>query len=346
MATVQKNVLSQVRSPDFYWKFRLDRLERKVGGDLPFKQENYPNAKGYKEYFEAYYLDLTVSGKTKGFDWISDKHVSDEEWLTIYESIAEWSQKVAAENKISADSLPESDFDFLQQLYPSVSTADIEVPFTVEEVGPNFPYNNLKSMFEAASQGTLKVPGYSADSVTSLDCSDAIKKLENLHAEMNTKLDAIYADCMAFATSPFPDDAAKKHYQQLKVKLAEFPQSPAEWKTYRENFDKEVDEMARLASKKEEHHAHHDDDHHEDRPSVAKEFEDKYGRNLEEMQERYLQFKADPVAFYEKSVEATYGKRGVDVWRRAQEVSEKIKVLSESEKKAVEDKFAEFLKQA
>ena len=103
--------------------------------------------------------------------------------------------------------------------------------------------------------------------------------------------------------------------------------------------------MARLASKPDDHHHHHGDgdDNH---VSPAQEFQQKYGRNLDEMQERMNAFKADPEGFMEKSIIEKYGKAGLDVWKKSQEFSNNMSVMSEADKKAAEKAFSDFLNKA
>jgi hypothetical protein len=71
----------------------------------------------------------------------------------------------------------------------------------------------------------------------------------------------------------------------------------------------------------------------------------KYGRNLDEMQERFNRFKADPNGFLEASIVEKYGASGLSVWKKSQEFSAKMSTLSEAEKSATEKSFADFLKQ-
>lgn len=336
MATVEKTI-SSYEAPDFYWKFRLDRLVKKKGDDLAFAEKNY-DVSGYKDLYDAYYLDLTLQGKLEGFDWEAEKSVSDSEWQTIYKTIAEWSTTTAKENKPDTKSLPSNDFDLLKQFYPQLNFRDLETPFVPEEVGSNFPYSNMKEMIEAAGTGSFSVPGYSG-STTSLEASEAKAQLNALKEKSMAQLDAIYEDALKYANSPFPDDDAKKHYKALKEKLAGFPSDEAGWQKLRSTMEKEVDEMARLASKKVDHH------HNKGEMSPAEEFEAKYGRSLEEMQERMNEFKADPQGFLEKSIIDKYGKNGLDIWKKSQEFADKLSVMSDADKAATESKFTDFLNQ-
>ena len=156
---------------------------------------------------------------------MAEKELSDSEWLSIYKKICKWTSKTVKENKPSVDNLPESDFDLLKQFYPSLNLRDLETSFVPEEVGDNFPYQNMKEMLAAAIDGKLNVPGYSAGSVTSLEASEVRAELKALQETTMSKIDAIYADTMKQATTPFPDDQAKTHYSSLRTKLADFPQS-------------------------------------------------------------------------------------------------------------------------
>lgn len=346
-----KAVFTTIEAPDFYWKYRLDRLVGKKGGDLPFKPSNYEEAKTPEEQYEAYYLDLTLNGKMAGFDWKAEKEISDSEWMSIYKSICQWSADTTKKNKPSSASIPSSDFDLLRAIYPQVNYRELETKFTPDEVGPNFPYASMKEMMDDAMAGTLKVAGIAPGSVTSLEASSARAKLAALKEKTMAKVDAIYNDCLAYAKNPFPDADSKTHYQALRATLAEFPQSKEGWATYRANMEKEVDEMATLASRKEEEHHHHgeEEEHghgHAKKMSVAEEFQQKYGRNLDEMAEKMAAFKSDPEGFLEASIIAKYGKAGLDVWKKSQEFSKNMSVMSEADKTAAEQAFASFIKSA
>ena len=347
MVSTASRTIAAVDAPDFYWKYRLDRLSSKKNAELSLVESNYPEAHNAKDLYDAYYLDLTLQGKMDGFDWVAEKEVSDSEWISIYKNICQWSSSTVKANKPDNNNLPSSDFDLLKQFYPQLNFRDLETPFSSDEVGEKFPYSNMKEMLSAAVNGKLSVPGYSATSVSSLEATEIRKELTSIKEASMKKVDSIYADTMSYAKNPFPDAEAKTHYQALKKKLADFPQSPAAWTTFRSNMEKEIDEMARLASKKEdEHHGHghgEEDAHH---VSPAQEFEAKYGRNLDAMQERMNKFKTNPEGFLEASILEKYGKNGLDVWKKSQEFSAKMSVMSEADKAATEGKFTSFLNQA
>jgi len=62
MSTVEETIIPKLRSvesPDFYWKYRLERLVSKKGGQFAYDTKNYPDAVGYKELYDSYYLDLS-----------------------------------------------------------------------------------------------------------------------------------------------------------------------------------------------------------------------------------------------------------------------------------------------
>jgi hypothetical protein len=103
-------------------------------------------------------------------------------------------------------------------------------------------------------------------------------------------------------------------------------------------MEKQVDEMARLASKPVDEHGHHSSG-----PSVAEEFESKYGKSLEEMQERFNAYKNDPDAFLENSIVEKYGRNGLEIWKKSQEFSSNMSTMSESDKSAVEKQFSDFI---
>lgn len=263
----------------------------------------------------------------------------------IYDNISAWSAEIAKKQRPDTNSLPNSDFDLLKQFYPQLNFRELEVSFTTEEVGPNFPYTNMKEMIEAASSGTFSVPGYSG-STTSLEGTEARKKLEALKEKTMANLEKVYEETMKYAMSPFPDDQAKAHYKKLREKLATFPSDEAGWKKQRMQVRKEAEEMARFASQKEADQHHHHGHHEEGEMSPAEEFEAKYGRNLEEMQERMNEFKADPQSFLEKSIIEKHGRNGLEIWQKSQEFAAKLSTMSASEKAATEAKFTEFLNQA
>jgi len=340
-ATVQdKQTIGSVNAPDFYWEYRLNRLAKKKGSDLSFSEDNYPDVSGFKNLYDAYYLDLTLQGKLEDFDWESEKKISDSEWQEIYTKISEWSSKTAI-GGTDTSSLPSNDFDLLKNFYPQLNFRDLEDSFAPEEVGAGFPYNNMKDMLQAALDGTLSVPGYSSD-ITSLDASNAKAQLAALKESSMAKIDTILSDSMSYATSPFPDDAAKEHYKKLKTTLGDFPQGAAAWAKFREEMDKEVDEMAKLAAKKVDPHHHGE----EPKMSPAEEFEAKYGRNLDEMQERMNQYKSDPQGFLENAIVEKYGQKGLDVWKKSEEFSSKLGTMSDSDKTAAEATFSKFLDSA
>jgi len=344
MATVQDKVIVSIEAPDFYWKYRLDRLISQKDKELSFKKENYKHVSDFKDLYDCYYLDLTLNGKLENFDWENEKKITDAEWLIIYKSIVSWSDSTYKTNKPDSSNLPANDFDLLKQFYPQLNFRELETPFSTEEVGNNFPYKSLKDLINAANNGKLSVPGYDSSSAT-LEATGAKKALNLLKEKTFTKLDSIYADTLAYAKNPFPDEISRTHYQELRKKLADFPQGPSGWAIFRANLDKEIDEMSRLASKKvDEHHEHGEDEIKV--PTPAEEFEAKYGKNLDVLQERFTKFKADPVGFLEGSIIEKYGKSGLEVWKKSQEFSEKLSVLSDADKVAAEKSFNDFLKNA
>ena len=72
----------------------------------------------------------------------------------------------------------------------------------------------------------------------------------------------------------------------------------------------------------------------------------KYGRNLDEMQERFNKYKANPEAFLESSILEKFGAAGLSLWKKSQEFSAKMGTMSDAEKSSTEKAFADFLKQA
>jgi len=338
MVTTDTPTIAQVDSPDFYWQFRLDRLVSRKGGELAFSAANYEEAASPKALYDAYYLDLTLQGKMEGFDWKAEKEITDSEWLNIYKNICSWSESNYKAKKPDNSNLPSNDFELLKQFYPQLNMRDLETPFIADEVGENFPYTNMGEMLSAAVAGNLEVPGYKAADITSIDASNIATELEALKTETMAKIDAVYASSMAMAKNAFPDDAAKEHYQTLKGKLANFPQTPQAWAAFRADMEKEVDEMARLASKKVDHHHHG-----EDCISPEAEFEAKYGKSLEDMQARMDKFKSDPEGFLENSIKEKFGQQGLDVWKKSQVFAKDAEVMSAADKAAAEAAFSSFL---
>jgi len=327
--------------PDYYWQFRLDRLVSKKGGDLPFKVSNYPDVSGPEALYNAYYLDLTLAAKLKEFDWEAEKEINDDEWIQIYNKICEWTSNTYKEAKLIPNAFPENDFDLIKEFYPNLDYRELDTPFTVAEVGEKFPYKNLKQLYGAAIDGTLNVPGYSKD-IVSLDSSEIRKELAALKERTLKKVDEVHAKVLAFAENPFPDEQSRKHYQELKKTLATFPQTPAAWKEYRANFDLEIEEMARMAAKTDDEHHHHE--HDENYVSPAKAFELKYGRNIDEMQERMNKYKSNPEGFLEASILEQFGKSGLEIWKKSLELTSKV--MSETDIANAEKEFASFLSKA
>jgi hypothetical protein len=335
--------VSAIEAPDFYWQFRLDRLVKRFESELKYDPSLFPTLSYPKDLYGAYRNELLSARKLTDFDWMADKDISDSEWMTIYKNICDWSETTVRANKPTMDNLPSNDFDLLQQFYPALNYRDLETPFIADEVGPGFPYKNMKELLSAAVSGEkMNLPaGY--ESVTALQADGVRKEISALKESTMAKLDAVYEEAMAYAKNPLPDDQSKTHYQALKAKLAEFPQDAAGWTKLRESMDKTVDEMARMASKEEDEHHHGEE---EGKLSVAEEFQQKYGFNLDEMEERLNKYKADPEGFVENSILEKHGKNGLDVWKKSQEFSAKLAVMSEADKSAAEAAFADFLKKA
>lgn len=336
--TATPSAIKEIVAPDFYWQYRLARLIEKKGSDLAYDSANYPELKGDKDLYDAYYLDLTLQGKMDGFDWRAEKEINDGEWKKIYKSMVNWSQTVAKDNKPDTSNLPSNDFDLLKQFYPQLSFRDLDSPFVEDEVGANFPYANMKEMLSAAVQGSLSIPGYTNSGSNTIQATEVRADLATLKEKSMKTIDDIYADALKMAKDPFPDDDAKSHYKALKAKLADFPQGQAGWAAFRTNMEKEVDEMAKLASKEEGHHG--------SGPSPSEQFQSKYGKNLDEMQERMAKYKADPQGFLENSILEKFGKSGLDVWKQSQEFSKNLEAMSAADKEKTEKEFSDFLGKA
>jgi hypothetical protein len=332
-------------SPDFYWKYRLDRLIRKKGDELAFNEANYPESRDFESQYNAYYLDLVLQGKADDLDVNAEKKISDGEWFSIYSSICEWTKQQASKQKSVTASLASNDFDLLKQFYPNLDFKDLEEKFEPNEFGANFPYSDMKAMLVDAIDGKLNIPGYPAPSTQTLEASETKKALAELKEKTMAKLDKVYEEAMKVAEQPFVDDKARQHYKNLRQKLAEFPQSPAAWASQRADFERDLDEMARFASRKVEEHHHHEEGEGE-HLSPAQEFEKKYGMNLEELQGTFNRFKSDPDAFLESSIFEKFGKEGLEIWKQSQEFAEAYKKLSPEERAVEEASYMAFLKQA
>lgn len=57
-------------------------------------------------------------------------------------------------------------------------------------------------------------------------------------------------------------------------------------------------------------------------------------------------YKSDPKGFLESSIVQKYGKNGLEVWKKSQEFSEKLGVMTAADKQAAESAFTDFLKKA
>jgi hypothetical protein len=328
-----------VEAPDFYWKFRLERLVDKKGKELSFNEASYPEVKGYKDLYDSYYLDLTLQNKLVDFDREAEQKITESDWLSIYKSICQWSSKMARKTKVDPSALPENDIDLVKMFFPNLDTRDLDADLDQDAFGDAFPYKNMKELFHAASTGTLKIQpdaGY-LDKVSSspaegksplvLDMSEGRRQLEELKNESLAALEIARDEALALARNPFPDDLARQHYREMKMKLDALPSTPAQWEAYEADMLSRIDEMAKFASRRVEeegeHHEHHDD--HADgqhakpvRLTPAEEFQNKYGRNLDEVMDNLSKYKADPDGFLEASILSSYGKKGVETWRKIQ----------------------------
>lgn len=63
VAIAAEKTMQTLEAPDFYWEYRLDRLSQKLGSEVKFSPSNYPDVSGFKDLYDAYYLDLTLQGK-------------------------------------------------------------------------------------------------------------------------------------------------------------------------------------------------------------------------------------------------------------------------------------------
>ena len=57
-----EKTMQVLESPDFYWEYRLERLASKFGSEVKYSPSNYPDVEGFKDLYDAYYLDLTLQG--------------------------------------------------------------------------------------------------------------------------------------------------------------------------------------------------------------------------------------------------------------------------------------------
>jgi len=273
---------------------------------------------------------------------MEEKNISDGEWFSIYKSISDWTVE---ETKIQAETnkIPTNDFDLLKQFYPELNYRDLDVKFDVSEVGDNFPYKNMKELVFASQNGKLDAKGFTVTG-PNLEATQARKELEALKEKALAKVDAAYEKVMKYVQQPFPDEESKKHYQSILQTLSEQPQSSAEWAVKRELFEREIDDMARFASRKVEHHDHHEGEG--EHLSPAQEFEQKYGMNLDELQDTFNKYKADPVAYFDSVIVSIGGREALDIWRKSQQFAAEYDTLSPAERTAAESKYLEFLKKA
>lgn len=318
--------LNDVPGPDFYWKYRLDRLVSKKGSELQFQEANYPEVTGFKDLYYSYYLDLSFQNKLVSFDVEAEQQVTDEEWLKIFKSICQWSSKAASKNKFDPATLPSNDFELVKMLYPNANMRELEEPLKEEEYGVDFPYKNLKDMYSAARKGTLSIPGYSTNSPENyiLDVSEARQALAELKERTLAELDATLEECKALVLNPFPDETARIHYQKLRERLAALPQSDEEWVVHRARKLALVEEMATVVSRRvpEEQllaHEHHEEEHASSSPPIptpAEDLQTKYGKNIEVLAQDFAKFKNNPTGYLETFLTERVGKTVSDVWKR------------------------------
>ena len=212
----------------------------------------------------------------------------------------------------------------------------------MEEVGENFPYKNAKELFSAASTGQLSLPKMSTISTLQ---ADAIRgKVSLLKEKSMQKIDLIFENALMFAKNPVPDAESKVHYQKLKGTLEKFPRTSEEWVSYRSTMENRINEMSLLAAKLDEEVHHHHEEHTEPVLSIQQQFEQKYGKNLDDMQELLSKYKQNPEGFFESSILEKYGKTGFDILTKSQEFSSNVSVMNESDKSAAESLFKDFLK--
>ena len=338
------DIFTEVEAPDFYWKFRLNRLANKMESNLKFDAINYPHISGYKDLYDTYLLDLALQDKLTDLNREEENRVNEKEWLTIYNEICQWSKETAKNYHANKPALPANDLDVLKLYFPNFQAKELEDPFDVDIVGPDFPYKNMIEMFQAAGEGTFAAPGFTPDPTdVNLSGDEARAELAALKERTMTRLDAILAESIALAKNPYPDEAARVHYQNLRKKLQNFPQTRSERETYHNNMIAEVDEMARMASKKappvehDEHHGHAEGAHTAAVPSPAMEFEAKYGWNLDQLQQSFTKFKSDPVGYSESVIAEKLGSKGLSAWKQSQKFSEQIAMMNTDEKAAAEE---------
>lgn len=312
-----------------------------MGKELPFDPNNYEPT-DYEGLHDSYLLDLLFQDKLEEY-YLDDEEeeITEEDWENkILEDYANWSEEVgnAEENKFIP---PDDDFQLLKAVFPSLETDEFETPFSQDEA-EGIPYNNYHELFQAAARGELansNLGEYSLDG--------ALKELETAKEKSIKRLEAIRDEMTAKAMVDFPDEIARKHYQEMRKELADLFLTDEERKKRQQDFERKVDEMARLACKsKEEHHHHHHDEHHEKTLSPEEEFAAKYGKRLSDIESRGSDFKSNPATFIEKTIERKFGQDGISAWRALEEAKVEKAKLSEAEAKAQELEFIEFLKRA
>ncbi len=370
---MEKDLFINEASPDFYWKHRIDKLEAQKGHLIPFNAARYAGVEStnYERLYNIYYVELYRNGHMEDFDIVAESEYQPEDFQAMWDYGSDWMQSVKDKSKpVTKADLPEDPFDLIKLFIPEYDLTEVQQPFSVEDVGTDFPYQNWQEMSLDAQRGQLKWPQgvQLLDPMDDLDPMDLFNEnftsyrvfsqiTENYRAKLAAskeralaELDEAYEKAVALAKDPLNDEEGRAHYRWVKEKLKEYPDTPEGWQLRRENMLAKAEEMAEVASKRpsvfDKFDAQFDADHHFDPEKDAiiqanQIFQTKYGRNLEEIQESYRRYEEDPVNYLDKLIAERFGAEGTAVWKQAQVFNRTVSV---EEQKKADVEFRDFLK--
>lgn len=340
--TSLQEFLAEKDGPDFYWKYRLERLKKKKGSAYAFDRANYPGKKTDQELYEVYYLDLVLRGKMEGFDVHEEQLVKEEEWKEIFNEMMDWTNTVHRD--IPESSLPDSPFELLETFFPELRKPLLELDSPLND--PDVHYKTKKDMLEDAFRGKLTLPpgvGKEEIDITSLE-----QELDMIEADALQKVDALQNQMLAeIESSPILlDPPALSFYQKAKEFLQNIPITTAEIQAERTKTLQRVDEMAAFVVRAEnEEHEHHHEHHEgaEQKLSVAEQFKQKYGMDLIKIRERLAKFNSDSNYLESVAMEMD-GKEGLENWKEIEKTyQENYANLSETDRVNIIQNFKSFL---
>jgi len=336
--------LARKEGPDFFWKYRLERLKKKKADVYPFDPSNYTGKHTDKELYEIYYLDLVLKGKMEGFDIEKEQVVDEDEWRLIFRDMAAWTREV--EQSVPKESIPDSPFDLLSIFFPEMRPAfqELEAPLN----DPDIPYKTTREFVEDAFRGNFPIKGVTAED----DSAEFEKQLDTIEAESLQRVHDLRQRLLQEVESDQEqlDEQSKAFYRRAKELVNSTPITQAEWDTESEKTKRLVEEMAELAAAEDEEHHHHDeeheghDEHHEKKLSIPEQFKQRYGRDLKKMQERLGKFSANPNNYLEVVAVEAAGKEGLDLWKEIEKSFEdNYSKLSEQERVKLQQDFKTFV---